>query len=204
VAPAPGGRAVLPDSRARELRALLPFLLAALGTWGAGLAVGRLTARDSAAELAPWQRSYLELPAAGQRLYRLVREGILEAENVRSATKQWPSVEALAADGVPPFAADAVTEPLAWVQRRQGVYVNYLGVPTGGAVERWLVLFIEPEPVAFATPGEKPPPVDEEHHTLPDGTALHVTVWTQPGTGPAPTGVLAFPVTEGWTQRLGR
>lgn len=204
MAPQATPRAVLPESARRELRAVGPFLLGALLIWGAGLAAGRTRGGAASVERAPWQRSWLELPAPEQRRYQAVREGILEAENLRASTKQWPSVEALAAEGVPPFALDEPTAPLTWVQRRLGVYVNYLGVPSSGAGQRWLVLFIEPAPVAFVTPGEAPPPVDEEHHTLPDGTSLHVTVWTQPNEGPAPAEVLAFPVTDGWTQRLGR
>jgi len=60
-----------------------------------------------------------------------------------------------------------------WVQRRQGSSGNYLGPSEG---RRWLVLFIELDPRASP---EKAPPEDSEHHTLSDGTALHVTVWTQ-------------------------
>ena len=88
-------------------------------------------------------------------------------------------------------------------RRQHGIYVNYVGVPAAAQGTRWLVLFIEPAATAFEakTP---PPPVDEEHHTLPDGTALHVTVWTTANQGPEPTEVLAFPVSEGWVQRVGR
>lgn len=188
----------------RELTTAAPFALAAILVWSGGVLARRATGAPGTPEPAPWQRSYLELPVGEQRLYRQVREGIFEAENARGATKRWPEVAELAGDGIPPFAADALTPPLQWSRAQQGVYVTYLGVPSGGATsQRWLVLFIEPEPSALNARGASPP-VDEEHHTLPDGTALHVTVWTEPNAGPLPKGVLAFPVAEGWTQRLGR
>lgn len=186
-----------------ELRHAAPWLALALVTWGAGVATAKLRAGSHAAERAPWQRSYLELSVDDQRLYRAIREGIFEAENRRAESpgKQWPAVDALAGEGIPPFAHEPPLPAMTWTMRRHGVYVNYVGE---GAQLRWLVLFIEPEPAAFTTPGEQAPPVDEEHHTLSDGTALHVTVWTQPVSEPAPAAVLAFPVAEGWVQRVGR
>lgn len=196
-----------------ELVLVAPFVLAALACWGGALAARRVSGPSGPPEVAPWQRSYLELSTADQRLYRELREGILEAENLRAATKQWPAVAELAEAGVAPFAPDGLTPALTWTRAQHGVYVNYLGVPADGAAGlTWLVLFIEPEPPVLSAK-EPPPPVDEEHHTLPDGTALHVTVWTKPGTGaPAPSSaaavvnaeVLAFPVAEGWSWRVGR
>jgi hypothetical protein len=188
---------VTAPSLERETLRAVPFLALALVVWAGGLAWARLRGPAVGAAMAPWQQSYLALPEAQQRLYRAVREGIFEAENVRAATGAWPSVEQLADEGIPPFAADPLRPALTWRMAREGLYVNYVGEGDG---QRWLVLFIEPEPGALKTPGEAAPPVDEEHHTLPDGTALHVTVWTQPASAPAPAGVLAFPVAEGWTQ----
>lgn len=190
-----------PPTLSLELRRAAPWFALALAVWAAGLLTARFRKTAVSESAAPWQRSYLELPVEEQRLYRAVREGIFEAENRRAETKEWPSAEALAADDIPPFAASAPLPRLRWTMRRQGIYVNYVGE---GAATRWLVLFIEPEPSAFTTPGEQAPPVDEEHHTLPDGTALHITVWTQAATEPPPAGVLAFPVAEGWIQRVGR
>ncbi len=182
-------------------------MLLALTTWVAALAwAWAARSRPTVAALAPWQRSYLELSPDGQRRYRAVREGILEAENVRAATKAWPDPSQLKAEGVPPFDDESYT----WVLRQHGIYVNYVGVRRDGPAEaRWLLLFIEPEKSAFDAKAP-PPPVDEEHHTLPDGTALHVTVWTTGGASasneaaPFADEVLAFPVSEGWVQRVGR
>lgn len=187
----------MPAAFRRDALDAAPFLALALLVWTAGVAAARWRGPLPGPAPAPWQRSFVELPEAQQRLYRALREGIFEAENVRAATGHWPTPQALADEGVPPFAPDVLWPALDWRTARQGLYVNYLAEGDG---QRWLVLFIEPEPGALKTPGEAPPPVDEEHHTLPDGTALHVTVWTQPASEPAPKGVLAFPVAEGWTQ----
>jgi hypothetical protein len=181
-----------------DLRELLPWVAMTVVVWG-----GVVGFRHHSAPIEPqapaWEHSYLELTQPQQLRYRLIREGLLEAENVRSRTGQWPSPESLAADGIPPFEAN----DLRWSMRRHGIYVNYVGIPTGAAEPRWLIVFIEPEAVAFEAKAP-PPPVDEEHHTLPDGTALHVTVWSSPNEGPVPSEVLAFPVSEGWVRRVGR
>lgn len=187
----------------REVLQLLPWLAAVAVLWTGGVFAQRARAARPEDTFAAWQRSYLELAAPEQRLYRQLREGILEAENARAATGAWPEPASLAADGVPPFAGDALSPALTWTRRQHGVYVNYLGVPADGRGQRWLVLFIEPEPGLLRGANEPPPPVDEEHHTLPDGMALHVTVWTTADPKPVDE-VLAFPVAEGWTQRLGR
>lgn len=191
-------RAVASQSLRRELEQLAPWALATVLGWVVMVGVRQSNARLESHAPA-WQRSYLELSQAEQRRYRQIREGVLEAENARSLTRQWPEPKALAAQGVPPFEAP----DLVWSMRQHGVYVNYLGVPRSGGGLRWLVLFIEPEASAFDS---KMPaaPVDEEHHTLPDGMALHVTVWSQPHEGTLPPEVLAFPVAEGWVQRVGR
>lgn len=194
---------VAPPTLARELRVLAPFLLLSVAAWvGLGLAA-RFGQRPAGVERAPWQHSFLALPPDGQRLYRAVREGVFEIESRRGATGAWPEVSALAEDLVPPFAADRLLPALAWTRARDGLYVTYLGRPRDGAGLDWLVLFIEPEPKAFAD-GAATAPVDEEHHTLADGTALHVTVWTRPAGAPAPAQVVAFPLADGFVQQVGR
>lgn len=155
----------------------------ALG-WVVVLSMRRTPSENSSTS--SWQRSYREMNEADQLRFRAIRVGLLQAEKVRGATGEWPQV----------LFDDAGAK---WVMRRHGVYVNYLAAegPT-----RWLVLFIEPEPKRL---NEKlpPAPIDEEHHTLSDGTELHVTVWSMPNEGEVPTEVLAFPVADGWVQRVG-
>ena len=167
------------DSR----RTTLIWLLVALAVFGVGTLVTRF--KSQPAEPAPsWQKPVSELTAEQQRFYRVLREQLGAAERERGATKSWPAPAGIFPDG--------------WVQRRQGMYVNYLGEREG---LRWLLLFIEPDPRA---PREAPPPEDDEHHTLSDGTALHVTVWTQALNEPATERVTAFPAAEGWVERVTR
>lgn len=132
--------------------------------------------------LLPYQRRVL--PAEVERMTQ-VRAAMRVAEQARSEQKRWPAG----------FSAPGLT----WTQRGQGLYVNYLGVPPDPKGARWLVLYVEPEPAPIRDPA---PPEDDEHHTLADGTALHVTVWTQPNDGPLPLDVLPFPAAEGWLQLL--
>ena len=138
-----------------------------------------------AAELLPYQARTADLPAAEQQRFTQIGVALREAEAVRARTNSWPA----------PFSAPG----LRWVQRGHGLYVNYLGIPEDPARLRWLVLVIEPEPLALKDPA---PPEDEQHHTLADGTAIHVSVWTAPNDGPVPDAVLPFPAAEDWTQRL--
>lgn len=166
-------------------------LLAALGLIAFLGAVAFLSHRRRAptrpaAELLPYQARTTELPAAEQQRFAEIRTALRAAERARWETKKWP---------------DAFSAPgLTWIQRGQGLYVNYLGIPTEPSRLRWLVLFIEPEPTALK---DRAPPEDEEHHTLPDGTALHLSVWSAPNEGPVPSVVLPFPAAENWTQQVG-
>lgn len=162
-----------------ERRATLTWLLVALAVFGGFTLYSKLRARPPPP--APsWQRPVSELSPAQQRFHAHLREQLRVAERERGLTRSWP----LTTDG--------------WPLRRQGLYVNYLGEAVG---LRWLVLFIEPDPRAGP---EATPPEDEEHHTLTDGTALHVTVWTQPLSEPKSEQVTAFPAAEGWVERVTR
>ena len=173
-----------------QLRQLAPWLVVSLAGWAVLLSMRR---QGTLADSAPsWQRSVSTLREGEQTRYRQVRAAVLALEKRRSGAA-WPEVEALAAEQVSPFDEAGVR----WVKRQHGVYVNYLGTPRAPEQWRWLVLFIEPSPTAFKEP---PAPNDEEHHTLGDGTALHVTVWTAPNEGPLPDQVLAFPVADGWVE----
>ncbi len=149
-----------------------------------------------APSLLGYQKSYRELPPDEQRVYFSLRSAITTAERVRANTKHWPEPAGLSGEGLAAFSDDR----LEWTKREAGLYVNYLGVPKGRGL-RWLVLVIEPDPKQLKLPNEPPPPVDIEHHTLADGTALHVTVWSAPNTGPLPVTVVPFPVADGWTER---
>ncbi len=138
------------------------------------------------AEILPYQGWVAELGAPDQVRFAQIYAQLRTAERDRVLNREWPSA----------FLADPT---VVWTRLAHGAYVNYLGVPVEPARPRWLVLLIEPEPAAIRDPV---PPEDDEHHTLSDGTGIHVGVWTAPNAGPVPEVVLPFPAADGWTQRL--
>jgi uncharacterized protein DUF6162 len=152
-------------------------------------------------DLLPFQNLVRDAPSADQRMFRELREGLLEAERVRATTGRWPDAVALAAEGIPPFAPDPTRKDATyrWTTLVQGTTVNYVGVPSTPSASAWLLLVIEPE--AGAPPD--PAPNDETHHRLPDATTLHVSIWQVPEKSRA-TGfaVTPLPQNEGWTQLL--
>lgn len=145
----------------------------------------RRSAPLPATELLTYQARASELPRLERETYAAIRAGLRAVETVRASTKLWPAA----------FEAGGLT----WSKREQGLYINYLGIPDAPSKLRWLVLFIEPAESALKDP---PASEDDEHHTLDDGTALHVTVWSAAHDGPIPPDALTFPAAEGWVQRL--
>ncbi|MDX2008571.1 MAG: hypothetical protein SFW67_00190 [Myxococcaceae bacterium] len=187
------------------LKEVGPWLALALGVWAAGLAVQRLRGADALVEPLPsWQQSFRALPQVDQRTFRHLRESLYELERLRVTTGRWPEPALLRDEAVEPFREDEHAVPRTWSLRQHGVYATYVGVPvTRAAGARFVVVYVEPTAQVLAAK-EPPPPEDEEHHTLADGTALHVTVWTQDDADePVPDEVLAFPAAQGWVQRLG-
>ncbi|MBL9038221.1 MAG: hypothetical protein JNG84_06905 [Archangium sp.] len=185
---------------APSFRSDLQHLTVALGlvwsVWGIALVPRRLP-DASPSEMAPWQQPHRALPPVEQRRSLEVREAVLELENLRSESGRWPSPEEAAAAGIEAFLQPRQT----WRMLQHQLITTYVALPEDATSPRWLVLFIEPAPPVLNA-REAPPPVDDEHHTLPDGTALHVTVWSQPNAGPAPEEALSFPANTGWTQWL--
>jgi len=153
-------------------------------------------------DVLPFQVLFRDLPGSEQRIFRAMQEGLEEAASRRASAKEWPAVEALAAQDIPPFARDVLDRTqLRWELRRDGLLRNYVGTPSAAPdAPAFLILIQEPDPVT----GEKPQlvagaPVDEEHKLLADGTLLHVTYWKRspPASG---SGIIAQPEVEGWTQ----
>lgn len=167
----------------------LPWVVLAFACIGAGAVRGHFSSTHEPSR-PPWQHNFVELNGPQQRFYRSIREGLFDLERFR-ATGAWASPQSLSSEAVPPFDETACS------LRQQGIYVNYL---CEFGELRWLILYIEPDRPSV----NERAPADEEHHPLADGTMLHVTVWTQPTSAPAPTGVLAFPVSDGWVQQVGR
>jgi hypothetical protein len=152
-------------------------------------------------DLLPFQSLVRDASSVDQRMFRELREGLLESERVRSTTGRWPDAAALAAEGIPPFSADPTRKNATyrWSTLTQGTIVNYVGIPSTPSVSAWLLVVIEP------APGDPPDPApnDETHHRLPDGTTLHVSIWQVPEKSRA-GGFTATPLpqNEGWTQLL--
>jgi hypothetical protein len=150
--------------------------------------------------LLPFQVLFRDLPGAEQRVFRDMQEGLGEALRARASKGTWPAAEELARAGVPPFARDVLDKAaFQWSSQREGLVVNYLGVPSAqGASPAFLILVQEPDPAT----GEKAGPsaaVDEEHQLLPDGSLLHVTYWKRTPAG-LRAGVFVDPPAEGWLQ----
>jgi hypothetical protein len=152
------------------------------------------------AGLLPYQKLIRDAPPAEQRVYRELQEGLLEAERIRAQTGHWPDVKTLEAEGIPPFARDPTQKvDYTWTSVRQEWATNYLGVPADPTQPAWVLVILEPEPGAPADPA----PNDETHHRLPDGTTLHVSIWTMPeGKRRSGFAALRLPQNDGWINLL--
>ena len=164
--------------------------------WSAAimLAPGAGGAASEAAttQLAVDEVAFATLPAEGQRLYRRALEGLTDAEDQRSRTGAWPTVEAEAARNVPPFAPDPLDRAgYRWRLLREANLTNYIGTASGAPTIAIVVLEpdrgMAPDPLAV---------IDEQHHRLRDGTLLHVSIWTGPKDLAAPVSTPAFE--DGW------
>jgi hypothetical protein len=157
-------------------------------------------ARETPIGLLPYQRLIRDAPAGEQRMYRELREGLLEAERIRAETGHWPDVSTLAAEAIPPFAPDPTRAfEYKWTSVRQDWVTNYLGVPSDSSQPAWLLVILEPEPGAPPDPA----PNDETHHRLPDGTTLHVSIWSMAeDTRRSGFAALRLPQNDGWTNWL--
>jgi hypothetical protein len=156
--------------------------------------------RESSVGLLPYQRPIREGSPAEQRIFRELQEGLLEAERIRAQTGHWPDATTLAGEGIPPFSADPTQKvEYTWTSVRQDWATNYLGVPTDPAQPAWVLVILEPEPGAPPDPA----PNDETHHRLPDGTTLHVSIWSTPeAKRRSGFAAMRLPQNDGWTNWL--
>jgi hypothetical protein len=148
--------------------------------------------------LLPYQTLVSEAASPAQLMFRELQEGLLEAERVRSVTGGWPSPDALAEQGIPPFVKDPTAKgpSYRWIVTRRGAFINYRGIPSVTGAPAWLLLVQEPLPDSLPDPS----PEDEEHHRLAGGMMLHVSVWTHAdGTELSPA-LIQLPQNEGWIQ----
>jgi hypothetical protein len=136
--------------------------------------------------LLPYQTLAGTLPESDRQQFRALRERLLAIESERARTSRWPEVASVALAGA----------GYRWTRFERGVVTNYLGQPEDPAHPAWLLEIQEPEP---GTPRD-PAPNDEEHHRLPDGTTLHVYVWTHRVGGQVPTDFVPQPQNTGWIE----
>ena len=181
------------------LRAAAAIVFGALFVIGLRAGDGSPENGPRTGDLLPFQVLFRDVPPPVQRMYREMQEGVLEVENARAATKQWPAVDTLAAQGIPPFAL--ASPSYRWRLVRDGVFVNYVGMPAPTSDgPAFLALIQEPDAGYVDTTTT---PLDEVHHRLADGTLLHVSIWFRAATAAAPADqVLTQPSTAGWTQVL--
>jgi hypothetical protein len=153
---------------------------------------------DARRSLLPYQTLVQNRPAADQRLFRELQEGLLEAEATRSAAGEWPAVDVLAEAGIPPFAPDPTAKQAVyrWQLIRDGAFVNYLGIPDREGAPAWMLLIQEPQP------GIPPDQTfeDEEHHKLLDGSMLHISTWAREDGIKVVPRLTTVPQAEGWMQ----
>ena len=136
--------------------------------------------------LLPYQALVRTLPSTDQSMFEQLQQRVLEIEGVKARTGHWPEAEAL----VP-------QPPYRWVYSRERFVLNYLAAPSEEVSDAaWLVVIQEPDPQA---PVDRAPN-DETHHRLPDGTVLHVTVWTHRFGGQMKPAFVRQPESSGWTQ----
>lgn len=141
---------------------------------------------EASRSLLPYQALVSSLPEADRPAFRSLRDAIVAAEAIRTRTARWPEVSALALPG-PGYR---------WTRLERGLVVNYLGQPDDPAKPAWLLEIQEPEPGTAPDPA----PDDEQHHRLPDGTTLHLYVWTHRLGGQVPSSFVAQPQNTGWTE----
>jgi len=151
-----------------------------------------------AAGLLPFQKLVADVPSADQRMFRELQEGLLEAERLRTSAGAWPAPAQLADGGIPPFAPDPTAKGSAyrWILTHRGAWVNYRGMPGAPGTTSWLVHVQEPVPGALPDPS----PEDEEHHRLPSGILLHVSVWLHADGERLSPALIPLPQNEGWIQ----
>ncbi len=155
----------------------------------------------ASASLTPYQMLVRDLVGPEQLMFDRLQQGVSDAEVVRAQTGRWPDPASLG--GLPaafPAGDESLPSPLyAWSRAQEGFVVNYLALPSNDdASAAWLLRIQEPDPNAPLDVA----PNDEVHHRLPDGTVLHVTVWTHRFGGRLSRAFVLQPELTGWTQLL--
>jgi hypothetical protein len=159
----------------------------------------RSTVLDGGGTLMPYQMLVRDLVTSDQAVFDRLRQSLVEAEAIRARTGQWPEASAVTALAASDAAPASGTPIYNWRRTQRNIIVNYLGLPDGDASSAaWLLRVQEPDP---AVPTDSAPN-DEEHHRLPDGTVLHVSIWTHRFGGQVAPDFFPKPEMAGWTQLL--
>lgn len=167
-----------------------------------GVYFGMRSSGPQTGTLLPFQMLMRDLVGADQKMFETLKQSLLDAEATRAATGRWPDGPALGSLPVALAGAEsgaAATGAYQWHIQTQGVITHYVGRPSGDvAAPAWMIAIKEPEP---GVPTDTAPN-DEEHHRLPDGTVLHVSIWTYRFGAQVDTAFAAQPEAAGWTQIL--
>jgi hypothetical protein len=154
--------------------------------------------------LQPFQVLVRDATPTVQRLFREIQTGLIQAEQMRVASKQWPAVETLAAQGSAPFPlADSTYR---WRLLQEGVYAAYIGAPAPGSDAPALLVLIEEPGQRGNADAAKAAVPDALQQQLSDGTPLRVSVWFRAdGSGADEQTTIATvtqPSATGWRQIL--
>jgi hypothetical protein len=141
--------------------------------------------------LLPYQTLVRNLVSSDQATFGDLQKNLIEIETERARTGHWPEA------GGP--AGPASPSSYTWIGNREGLFLNYLAIPSDDAsAAAWLLVIQEPDPAAVPDPAQN----DEEHHRLPDGTVLHVSIWLHRFGEQVPRDFVRQPQTAGWAQVL--
>jgi hypothetical protein len=166
-----------------------------------GVYLGLRTSVTESGRLLPYQMLVRDLVSSDQAMFTALARSLLDAEGLRITTGRWP--EAPAVTSLPKTApggeASLPAAAYSWQRSSVGVITHYLGLPAEDvSAAAWLIVIREPEP---GVPTDTAPN-DEEHHRLPDGTVLHVSIWTHRFGGQVDSAFVPQPEAAGWTQVL--
>ena len=176
------------------LRAVAHIAIWSAAIMGASRCHGRNPNAPRATGGLPDVELFRDLDSEAQRVFRASLEGLTEAEDVRSRSGDWPSIEALAAKKIPPFAPDPLDAAgYRWQLMRDGALIDYVGTPSAAGRPSFVISILEPDPSIAADPQAV---TDETHHKLRDGTLLHVGVYAGPRTLTSP--MATPPFEDGW------
>jgi hypothetical protein len=193
----PGGSASSSRRERAAVYAVAVLIVTAIGVYYLALNATS-SGLDDRGLLLPYQALAGTLLESEQLQFRAIRQGLLVLEAERARTSRWLEPSEILAKGVPLFDVDPETPDAAyrWELFQQDVTVNYFGSPIDPAQPAWLLMIQEPipgEPLDTAPNGET-------HHRLPDGTVLHIFVWTHRYGGQVPVAFVRQPQARGWTE----